>query len=268
MTLLTGSLWTNRRHRGRVSCSIFHRVGISSERRGTGEALVGLGDLGFLARLRPVSAEEAQLDPKVVRLSPTSSRWCGCSKRRRARSCWKKSPRASEGAQLSRTAGRAAAGRRAERPAAARGGLQVPRGAGRELGPPGQPVLARRASLAADLLGARLLQRRRRPQDVQEGDWTMAPVDEAAVPPARQGPAGVHRGDGRLGRSGRRRRGRRPGPHGRRERDLRAVLSATAPATSARSATRRSTWPTACARSSASAGNTPSRCCGRWPTPC
>src|SRR3982751_2413141 len=35
-----------------------------------GSALLGLGDLGFLSQLRPVSAEEARLDPKVVRLQP------------------------------------------------------------------------------------------------------------------------------------------------------------------------------------------------------
>src|SRR5207249_4186104 len=35
-----------------------------------GGALLGLGDLGFLSQLRPVSADEASLDPKVVRLQP------------------------------------------------------------------------------------------------------------------------------------------------------------------------------------------------------
>src|SRR5262245_63488397 len=35
-----------------------------------GGALVGLGELGFLSRLGPVSAGEAKLDPKVVRLQP------------------------------------------------------------------------------------------------------------------------------------------------------------------------------------------------------
>ncbi len=35
-----------------------------------GGALCGLGDLGFLSRLAPVSAAEAALDPKVVRLEP------------------------------------------------------------------------------------------------------------------------------------------------------------------------------------------------------
>lgn len=35
-----------------------------------GGALMGLGDLSFLSRLQPVSADEAQLDPKIVRLHP------------------------------------------------------------------------------------------------------------------------------------------------------------------------------------------------------
>src|SRR6516162_3878866 len=36
----------------------------------TGGALLGLGDLGFLSQLRPVSADEATLDTKAVRLQP------------------------------------------------------------------------------------------------------------------------------------------------------------------------------------------------------
>jgi hypothetical protein len=35
-----------------------------------GAAMAGLGDLGFLSGLRPVPADEARLDPKVVRLQP------------------------------------------------------------------------------------------------------------------------------------------------------------------------------------------------------
>src|SRR5262249_8742112 len=35
-----------------------------------GGALLGLGDLGFLSRLTPVSAQEASLDPRGVRLQP------------------------------------------------------------------------------------------------------------------------------------------------------------------------------------------------------
>jgi hypothetical protein len=51
-------------------------MSIQTDRRGflrasaTGGALVGLGDLSFLSRLRPVSADEATLDPNVVRLEP------------------------------------------------------------------------------------------------------------------------------------------------------------------------------------------------------
>lgn len=37
---------------------------------GAAGALLGLGDLSFLASLRPVSADEARVDPKVVRLRP------------------------------------------------------------------------------------------------------------------------------------------------------------------------------------------------------
>ncbi len=51
-------------------------MGMRTDRRrflgasAAGVAMAGLGDLGFLARLRPVSADEAKLDPKVVRLRP------------------------------------------------------------------------------------------------------------------------------------------------------------------------------------------------------
>ncbi len=39
-------------------------------RAAAGSALLGLGDLGFLSRLRPVSAAEARLNPKLVQLHP------------------------------------------------------------------------------------------------------------------------------------------------------------------------------------------------------
>lgn len=51
-------------------------MGTRTSRRGflagtaSGAALLGLSDLGALGKLRPVSAEESRLDPKVVRLSP------------------------------------------------------------------------------------------------------------------------------------------------------------------------------------------------------
>jgi hypothetical protein len=39
-------------------------------KRGASGALIGLGDLGFLSQLNPVSAAEARLEPNVVRLQP------------------------------------------------------------------------------------------------------------------------------------------------------------------------------------------------------
>ena len=39
-------------------------------RSATVGALLGLGDLTFLAELQPVSASDVELDPKVVRLRP------------------------------------------------------------------------------------------------------------------------------------------------------------------------------------------------------
>ena len=161
-----------------------------------------------------------------------------------------------------------AAGGRAERAAAAAGRVQVPRGAGHQLGPPGEPRLAGLRPLAADLLGAGPLQSPRRPRRRRTSGWRMGAVDEAKVPVGRQGAGGVRAGDGRSGTS--------PPPTPPRPRwparpaatSASSCSPATAPATSATSATRRSTSPTASARWSASAGSTPSRCCGRWRTRC
>ena len=61
-------------------------------------------------------------------------------------------------------------------------------------------------------------------QDVREGNWTMGPVDESAVPPARKARKAFIAAMDELGRVGGRRGRRRPGPHGRAQRDLRAVL--------------------------------------------
>ena len=96
----------------------------------------------------------------------------------------------------------------------------------------------------------------------------MSAVDESAVPPAHKAQSRVHRGDGQLGRSSRRRRRGRPRPHGRRERDLRAVLPlrhARLPLDRPQGDLRRQQLADA---ATASAGSTPSRCCGRWPTRC
>ena len=158
---------------------------------------------GALARPRrpglPVAAPaglgrrgEARPEGRPPR-SPRSSRSSACSRRRRASGCSRRSPaRIQQGHELPRGARRAAAGRRAERPAAALRRLQVPRGAGRQLGPPGQPRLARHRPLAADLLGARLLQELAgagRPRG-QLDDGAGRRVGRPARP---QGPRGVRR---------------------------------------------------------------------------
>ena len=89
-----------------------------------------------------------------------------------------------EGAELPGSAGGAPAGRRAEHPAAA-GRVQVPRGAGGQLGAPGQPGLARLRPLAADLLGARPLQGLAGPRRQARGTgrwprWTRRPCRRRA----------------------------------------------------------------------------------------
>ena len=123
-----------------------------------GGALAGLGDLGFLSRLRPVSADEAKLDPKVVRLQPEIEpivRLLEETPRTAAGEGRRADP---QGPELPGSAGGVAAGRRAEHPAEAERRLQVPRGPGSQLGAPGEPGVAGLRPLAADLLGARLLQ--------------------------------------------------------------------------------------------------------------
>ena len=86
----------------------------------TGGALLGLGDLGFLSRLRPVSADEANLDPKVVRLQPEIEPLVRLLEETpRERLLEEVAARVQKGTELSRGARGAAAGRRAERAAAA-----------------------------------------------------------------------------------------------------------------------------------------------------
>ena len=147
---------------------------------------LGLGDLGFLSRLRPVSADEARLDPKVVRLQPEIEPLVRLLEETpRERLLEEVAGRIKQGTELSRGARGAAAGRRAERPAAAQRRPQVPRRAGRQLGPPGQPRLAR-PDRWLPIFWALDYFKSSQAQDVREGNWTMGPVDESAVPPARK----------------------------------------------------------------------------------
>ncbi len=150
-----------------------------------GTALAGLGDLGFLSRLRPVSADEAKLDPKVVRLQPEIEPLVRLLEDTpRERLLEEVAARIKKGLSYQEVLAALLAGRRAERPAAAARRVQVPRGARGQLGAPGQPGLARLRPVAADLLGARLLQGLAGPATSREGNWTMGPVDEKAVPPS------------------------------------------------------------------------------------
>ena len=149
----------------------------------TAGGIAGLSNLGFLSRLAPVSADEAKLDPKKVRYSDDIEPLVRLLGRDAARARVGRSRRSDqEGASLQAASRGVVAGRRARYSAAA-GGIQVSRGAGRELGESGEPRFARRASLAADLLGDRRLQISQA-QNVKEGNWAMGPVDERSVPAA------------------------------------------------------------------------------------
>ncbi len=151
-----------------------------------GGALVGLGDLGFLSRLRPVSAEEASLDPKVVRLQAEIEPLVRLLE---------ETPRN----QLIETvAARVQKGLTYREVLAAlllAGVRNVqPRP---DVGHKFHAVLvvnsAHLASLASPdtdrwlpIFWALDHFKSSQAQDVKEGNWTMGPVDESAVPPSRK----------------------------------------------------------------------------------
>ena len=124
----------------------------------TAGALATLGELGFLAHLRPVSADEARLTPPRVRLRPEIEPLVRLLEETpRERLLEEVAARIRGGlAYREVLAALLLAGVRNVQPRPRR--VQVPRGAGRQLGPPGQPGVARRGPLAADLLGPRPLQ--------------------------------------------------------------------------------------------------------------
>ena len=190
--------------------------------RAAGAAMAGLGDLGFLSRLRPVSADEAKLDPKVVRLQPEIEPLVRLLEDTpRERLLEEVAGRIKKGLSYQEVLAALLLAGRAEHPAAADVGFKfhavlVVNSA--HLASLGSPDSDRWLPIFWALDHFKSSQA----QDVKEGNWTMGPVDEKAVPPPGRA-RGVHRGDGPLGRGGRRRRGRRPGPHRRVERDLRAV---------------------------------------------
>ncbi len=232
-----------------------------------GGALVGLGDLGFLSRLRPVSADEAKLDPKVVRLQPEIEPLVRLLEETpRERLLEEVAGRIHKGLSYQEVlAALLLAGVRNVQPRPSVGhkfhAVLVVNSA--HLASLGSPDSDRWLPIFWALDHFKSSQA----QDVREGNWTMGPVDESAVPPAgrrarrssRPWTAGTSRPPTRRSPGW----PARPGPT-----RSTSSSSATAPATSATSATRRSTWPTVGGRSSASAGSTPSRSSARWPTPC
>src|SRR5262245_36705185 len=166
------SMLTNRRRFMRASAA--------------GGALLGLGDLGFLSRLRPVSAGEATLDPKVVRLQPEIEPLVRVLEETpRERLLEEVAARVRKGtAYRDVLAALLLAGVRNVQPRPS-------------VGHKFHAVLvvnsAHLASLASPdtdrwlpIFWALDYFKSSQAQDVREGNWTMGPVDESAVPPARK----------------------------------------------------------------------------------
>jgi len=150
----------------------------------TGGALLGLGDLGFLSRLRPVSADDATLDPKVVRLQPEIEPLVRLLEDTpRERLLEEVASRVRKGtAYRDVLAALLLAGVRNVQPRPS-------------VGHKFHAVLvvnsAHLASLASPdhdrwlpIFWALDYFKSSQAQDVREGNWTMGPVDESAVPPA------------------------------------------------------------------------------------
>src|SRR4051794_15516670 len=152
----------------------------------TGGALLGLGDLGFLSRLRPVSADEATLDPKVVRLQPEIEPLVRLLEETpRERLLEEVAARVRKGtAYRDVLAALLLAGVRNVQPRPSVGhkfhAVLVVNSA--HLASLGSPDTDRWLPIfwALDYFKSS------QSQDVREGNWTMGPVDESAVPPARR----------------------------------------------------------------------------------
>ena len=188
-----------------------------------GAAMAGLGDLGFLSRLRPVSADEAKLDPKVVRLQPEIEPLVRLLEDTpRERLLEEVAGRIKKGLSYQEVlAALLLAGVRNVQPRPSVGfkfhAVLVVNSA--HLASLGSPDTDRWLPIFWALDHFKSSQA----QDVTRGELDDGPGGRDGRAAGRPGPRGVHRGDGPLGRGGRRRRGRRPGPHRRRQRDLRAV---------------------------------------------
>jgi hypothetical protein len=151
-----------------------------------GGAVAGLGDLGFLSTLQPVSAAQATLDPKVVRLDPEIEPLVHLLEETpRARLLEEVAHRVRNGTSYRDVlAALLLAGVRNVQPRPS-------------VGHKFHAVLvvnsAHIASLASPdtdrwlpIFWALDHFKSSQAQDVREGNWTMGPVDESAVPPARK----------------------------------------------------------------------------------
>ena len=190
----------------------------------TGGALLGLGDMGFLSRLGPVSADDATLDPKVVRLQPEIEPLVRLLE---------ETPRARLLEEVAARVRRARLTATCSQRLMLAGVRNVPAalpGVGHKFHAVlvvnsahlASQKLARHRPLAADLLGARLL------QEFAGAGRPRGQLDDGAGGrvgrPPYKGPQSFRRGDGQLGRVGGRRGRGFPGPLGRVQRGLRAVL--------------------------------------------
>src|SRR5438034_3784755 len=151
---------------------------------GTG-ALIGLGDLGFLSQLRPVSAAEAKLEPDIVRFDPEIEplvRLLEDTPRERV---------------LEEVAARLKRGLTYRELLAALLLAGVRNIQPRPVGFKFHAVLvvnsAHLASISSTdsdrwlpIFWALDYFKSAQAQDAREGDWTMAPVEESKVPPSHQ----------------------------------------------------------------------------------
>ena len=246
-------------------------MGGTNDRRGFLKTAAGAGRrwawpiLAFSRSFRRSRPTRRRSIPKMVRSSARSSRWSACWRTPRATGCWKRWRRGCRRDWLSRSARRALAGRRAQHSAAARSASSSTRCWWSTR--PTWPASPRPTTTAGCRSSGRsTTSRASQAQNVTRGQLDDGAGRRVGRARARTRPRGLHRGDGQLGRSGGRRRRRRAGPLGRPQ-EIYELFFRYGCATSATSATRRSTSPTAGGRSSASAGSTPSRCCARWPMP-
>src|SRR5262245_55926124 len=154
-----------------------------------GGALVGLGDLGFLSQLGPVSAGEATLVPNVVRLQPEIEPLVRLLEETpRERLLEEVANRVRKGAAYRDVlAALLLAGVRNVQPRPSVGhkfhAVLVVNSA--HIASLGSPDSDRWLPIfwALDYF------KQSQASDVREGNWTMAPVDESAVPPARKAAA-------------------------------------------------------------------------------